>query len=600
MVTASIYAKLFPFLSWVQTFTKETLKLDVNAGLSGAIIVLPQGVAFAAIAGLPPEFGLYSAIVPAIVAALYGSSRHLISGPTTAISLVIYENLSQFYSPFSEEYIGAAFSLTLLTGIIQFLFGLVKLGTLVNFVSHSVVVGFTAGAAVLIGFSQLGNFTGVTFPSGSEFYEKVPYLLNNMGEVSTPALAIALIALLVSVILQKVAPKLPGMLLALISGSIAAVLFGGADAGIKLVGALPSQLPQFVIPHLSMDSVHLLGSSALAIAILGLTEAVSIARSVAMQSKQHIDTNQEFIGQGLSNIIGSFFSCYAASGSFTRTGVNYTAGARTPAAAVFAACFLAGMLLLIAPVTAYLPIPAMAGVLMVVAFKLIDFHHIKSIMKTSRQEFGVMLVTLLATLFLHLEFAIYVGVVLSLLLYINKTSHPELASITLQRDEAGISSFVEVTSEKTLECPQIKIVRLRGEIFFGATNNIVESLHKEIDECPSQTKLLVVLKAVTFIDIAGCEMFAAERDAFREKGCEMYLCSLNKEVRGMLKRAGVLKQFGPDHLFPNKRVAIKKLAATVDTSKCVNCSARIFDECPTRMPNVTPQLHKFTQCSEFN
>lgn len=589
MPTTSAYIRLFPFLSWLQTFTKETFKLDLNAGLSGAIIVLPQGVAFAAIAGLPPEFGLYSAIVPAIVAALFGSSRHLISGPTTAISLVIYENLSQFYTPFSEEYIGAAFSLTLLTGIIQLLFGMIKLGTLVNFVSHSVVVGFTAGAAVLIGFSQLGNFTGVVFPSGSAFYEKVPYLLEHMGEISTPALAIALIALFISVFFQKFAPKLPGMLIALISGGIAALIFGGADAGIKLVGALPSQLPQFVIPHMSFSTVELLGSSALAIAILGLTEAVSIARSVAMQSRQHIDTNQEFVGQGLSNIIGSFFSCYAASGSFTRTGVNYTAGARTPAAAVFAACFLTGILLLIAPITAYLPIPAMAGVLMVVAFKLIDFHHIKGIMKTSRQEFGVMVVTLLATLFLHLEFAIYVGVVLSLLLYINKTSHPELASITLQRDETGISSFVEVTSEEVLECPQIKIVRLRGEIFFGATNNIIESLHKEIDECPTQTKLLVILKAVTFIDIAGCEMFSAERDAFREKGCDMYLSSLNPEVRGMLNRAGVLQRFGTDHIFANKRVAIKKLAASVNTNKCNSCRARIFDECACNIPALGVQ-----------
>lgn len=589
MPTTSAYIKLFPFLSWLQTVSKETLKLDINAGISGAIIVLPQGVAFAAIAGLPPEFGLYSAIVPAIVAALFGSSHHLISGPTTAISLVIFENISQFYAPFSTEYIGAVFSLTLLTGIIQLLFGVIKLGTLVNFVSHSVVVGFTAGAAILIGFSQLGNFTGIKFPSGSKFYEKIPFLVENIQEVSIPASIIALTALSISVLFQRLAPRIPGMLVALIAGSLAAMGFGGAEAGIELVGALPSRLPSFEMPHMSFSTIQQLGSSALAIAILGLTEAVSIARSVSMQSRQHLDTNQEFVGQGLSNIIGSFFSCYAASGSFTRTGVNYTAGAKTPAAAVFAACFLTIILLLIAPVTAYLPIPAMAGVLMVVAFKLIDFHHIKGIMKTSRQEFGVMLVTLLATLFLHLEFAIYVGVVLSLLLYINKTSHPELASITLQRDDAGISSFVEVTTENARECPQIKIVRLRGEIFFGATHNIIEDLHKEIDESSTHTKLLVILKAVTFIDIAGCEMFSTEREAFREKGCEMYLCSLNPEVRGMLHRAGVLQHFGTDHIFANKRVAIKKLAASVDTEKCITCTARIFDECASNTPAFSVQ-----------
>lgn len=275
----------FPFLRWLQTVSKETLKFDLNAGLSGAIIVLPQGVAFAAIAGLPPEYGLYSAIVPAIVAALWGSSNHLISGPTTAISLVIFENLSHLYTPLSSEYIAAAFSLTFLTGIIQLLFGVVRLGTLVNFVSHSVVVGFTAGAAVLIAFSQLGNFIGIQMPAGLLFYQKIPYILQHTSEITMPALVTALLTLAVSLAFQKLAPKLPGMLFALIIGSLTAAAFGGTDAGIKLVGALPSQLPQFTFPDMSLDTIRQLSSSALAIAILGLTEAVSIARSVAMQSR---------------------------------------------------------------------------------------------------------------------------------------------------------------------------------------------------------------------------------------------------------------------------------------------------------------------------
>ena len=579
MPTAITYTSFFPFLSWLQTFSKSTLKFDLNAGLSGAIIVLPQGVAFAAIAGLPPEFGLYSAIVPAIVAALFGSSHHLISGPTTAISLVIYENLSKFYAPFSEEYIAAAFSLALLTGIIQLLFGVIRLGTLVNFVSHSVVVGFTAGAAVLIAFSQLGNFIGMQLPAGLSFYEKIPYVLEHTNDINSSACLIAITALVVSVVLQRYAPKLPSMLFALIIGGVVAFFLGGAEQGIRLVGALPSQLPQFELPQLSFGLIEQLGSSALAIAILGLTEAVSIARSVATQSRQRIDTNQEFIGQGLSNIAGSFFSCFAASGSFTRTGVNYTAGARTPAAAVFAAIFLALIILLIAPITAYLPIPAMAGVLLVVAYRLVDLHHIQSIMKTSRSEFGVMLVTFLATLFLKLEFAIYVGVFLSLLLYLNKTSHPDLTSVAVKRSPTEGATFVNATEEHVLECPQIKVVRLDGEVYFGAINHIIEDLHKAIDDSPEQSKLLIVLKGVTFIDIAGCDMFSFENTSLKLEGRELYLCSLKREVHDMLERAGVLKQIGYDHIFQTKRIAIEKLVKSVNEERCCSCSARVFDEC---------------------
>lgn len=587
MPAAITYTSIFPFLSWLQTFSKSTLKFDLNAGLSGAIIVLPQGVAFAAIAGLPPEFGLYSAIVPAIVAALFGSSHHLISGPTTAISLVIYENLSKFYAPFSEEYIAAAFSLALLTGVIQLLFGVIRLGTLVNFVSHSVVVGFTAGAAVLIAFSQLGNFIGMQLPSGLSFYEKIPYVLEHTSDINFSACLIAITALVVSVTSQRYAPKLPSMLFALIIGGVVALILGGADQGIRLVGALPSQLPQFELPQLSFGLIEQLGSSALAIAILGLTEAVSIARSVATQSRQRIDTNQEFIGQGLSNIAGSFFSCFAASGSFTRTGVNYTAGAKTPAAAVFAAIFLALIILLIAPVTAYLPIPAMAGVLLVVAYRLVDLHHIQSIMNTSRSEFGVMLVTFLATLFLKLEFAIYVGVFLSLLLYLNKTSHPDLTSVAVKRSPTEGSTFVNATEEHVLECPQIKVVRLDGEVYFGAINHIIEDLHKAIDDSPEQSKLLIVLKGVTFIDIAGCDMFSFENTSLKLEGRELFLCSLKREVHDMLERAGVLKQIGYDHVFQTKRIAIEKLVKSVNEERCCSCHARVFDECAGQCASLT-------------
>lgn len=589
------WKNLLPFLGWIELVTSRTIRADIFAGLTGAVIVLPQGVAFATIAGLPPEYGLYSAIVPAIIAALFGSSFHLISGPTTAISLVVFANVSLLAEPFTAEYIAKVLALTLMAGCIQFGLGLARLGGLVNFVSHSVVVGFTAGAAILIATSQLGNFAGIEFPAGLGFFEKWTHVFSHLGQISLPVLAVALTTLLLSLLLKSRWPKQPGMLYAMIAGSILAQLLGGEQAGIALVGSLPAHLPEFSMPDLSMETLRELAPGALAVAMLGLAEAVSIGRSVATHSRQFINNNQEFIGQGLSNIVGSFFSSYAASGSFTRTGLNYTAGAKTPLAAVFAATFLAGILLLIAPLTAYLPIASMAGVLMLVAYRLIDFRHIRDIMNTSRSEFSVLAVTFTATLVLHLEFAIYVGVLLSLLLYLNKASHPHLVTLTprLQQGPRSIShdrDFMQSDGGTEIECPQTKIIRLDGEIFFGAVNHIIEELHHIVRDSPEQCHILIVCDGINFIDVAGCDMLAHEAHALRVDGRQLYLSSLKPEVREMLEKAGTLRAIGYDNIFENKREAIRGVTELLDPERCRHCTVRIFEECD-RKPKAKLPLY---------
>ncbi|MDH5298191.1 MAG: SulP family inorganic anion transporter, partial [Desulfobulbaceae bacterium] len=431
----SAVLKFFPFLRWRTLVSKRTARADLIAGITGAIIVLPQGVAFAIIAGLPPEYGLYSAMVPAIIAALFGSSHHLISGPTTAISIVVFSTISPLAIPASPEYIGMVLTMTFLAGLFQLTLGVARLGALINFVSHSVVVGFTAGAAVLIATSQMSNVMGVAIAKKHSFIHIWAELFSRISETNPHVLAIAVVTLLVALGFKVLLPRWPGMLVAMVGGSFLALFLDATEHGVRLVGALPAHLPPLSAPDLSTASIRQLAPAALAVAMLGLTEAVSIARSVATRSEQRIDPNQEFIGQGLSNVVGSFFSSYAASGSFTRTGVNYSAGAKTPLAAVFAAVSLAAILLLIAPLTAYLPIPSMAGILLLVAYSLVDMHHIKRIARTSRPEAMVLLTTFLATLFVELEFAIYAGVILSLLLYLNRTSHPHF--VTMVPDPAS-------------------------------------------------------------------------------------------------------------------------------------------------------------------
>jgi SulP family sulfate permease len=569
---------IFPALGWWPFVTRRTLKSDLIAGFTGAIIVLPQGVAFAMIAGLPPEYGLYTAIVPAIVAALFGSSFHLVSGPTTAISIVIFTTVSPLVPVGSQAYLEMVLTITFLAGLFQFSLGTARLGALVNFVSHSVVVGFTAGAALLIATSQLGNFLGVPGSKRHAFIHIWADLLQHLSAVNPVVVAIAGTTLAFALVFRRYLPKMPGMLFAMVIGSLLSLLLHGKEHGVRLVGSLPAHLPPLSMPDLSTANIRSLAPAALAVAMLGLAEAVSIARAVATRSHQRIDSSQEFIGQGLANMVGSFFSSYASSGSFTRTGVNFDAGARTPMAAAFAAVALALILLLIAPLTAYLPIPAMAGVLLLVAWNLIDVHHISVIMRTSRQEAAVMAVTFLATLLVELEFAIYVGVMLSLLLYLNRTSHPGFVTLVAEHQDDH-QSFINVDRKHLPECPQLKILRVDGSLFFGAVNHFADALHAVERESPEQAHILIVGGGINFIDVAGCETLANEAHRMHLEGRKLYLCSMKGEVVEMLHRGGYIDRIGEENILGSKQAALRTLVPRLDPERCRICSIRVFDEC---------------------
>jgi len=440
------------------------------------------------------------------------------------------------------------------------------------------VVGFTAGAAVLIATSQMSNIIGITIPKKHSFIHIWAEVFSRISEANSYVLSIAIVTLVVAIVCKILLPRWPGMLLAMIAGSMMAVFLDAKDHGVRLIGALPGHLPPLSSPDLTTASLRQLAPAALAVAMLGLTEAVSIARSVATKSEQRIDSNQEFIGQGLSNIIGSFFSSYASSGSFTRTGVNFNSGAQTPLAAVFAAVSLAVILLLIAPLTAYLPIPAMAGILLLVAYSLIDMHHIRRIIRTSRPEAVVLLTTFLATLFVELEFAIYAGVILSLLLYLNRTSHPHFVTM-VPNPESHRRSFINILHMPMPECPQLKVIRIDGSIFFGAVNHIAEEIDKLRKQNPEQCHILVLGSGINFIDVAGCEMLATEAHSLHLTGGKLYLSGLKSEVLEVLRRGGYLKQIGEENIFHSKNVAVRSIVRRLDPQRCRYCKARIFNEC---------------------
>jgi sulfate permease, SulP family len=569
----------FPFLNWIVQVDRRSLIADLSAALTGAVVVLPQGVAFAMIAGLPPQYGLYTAIIVPIVAALFGSSLHLVSGPTTAISIVIFGVISTYAEPGSAEFITLAFALTLMAGVYQLIFGIVKLGQLANFVSHAVVIGFTAGAAFLIAASQLKNVMGVEITQSTSFVSTLFALFNNALTTNVYALLIAVPTLLMAIIIHKFHPRLPHLLLAILFGSVVGILIDAPHHGVAMVGELPNDLPPFSVPEISLSTIRDLAPGALAIAVLGLIEAVSIARSIASHSHQRIDANQEFVGQGLSNIVGSFFSCYAGSGSFTRSGINFSAGAKTPIAAILAAFFLALMLVFIAPLAAYLPIPAMGAVIFLVAYNLIDFKNIKIILGVSRAESAVLIVTFCATLILELEFAIFAGVLLSLVLYLNQTAHPRISSI-IPNPDTQPRRFESVATHSNRRCPQLDILEISGAIFFGSADSISQRIQVVYKRKPSYRHVLIVASKVSLIDVSGAEMLVEEAKALRERGGDLYISGLNLDDRAFLKRGGYLQEIGRKNIFYNKKRALPVIVSRLNVEQCAICQRRIFEECP--------------------
>jgi SulP family sulfate permease len=567
-----------PFLKWWPRVTPTTLRADVIAGLTGAILALPQGVAFATIAGMPPQYGLYAGMVPAIVAALFGSSWQLVSGPTTAASLVLFSSLSKYAVPGSAEYVQLALTLTIMVGLIELAMGLARLGALVNFISHSVVVGFTAGAALLIASSQFKHFFGVEMPRGGHFHQTVYGVAIQWADFNPYVVGVGLAAMTSGLLIRRFLPKVPYMIVAMLVGC--AVSFGFSRflgvADIPMVGALPSSLPPLSSPHFTLNTIRDLTPVALAMTLFALTEAVSIARSLAVKTGQDLDGNQEFVGQGLSNMVGSFFSGYVSTGSFNRSGLNFQAGAKTPLAAIFAGVLLMVVVLVVAPYASYLPNAAMAGILFLVAWGLIDFHHIKRILKTSRAESVILVVTFLATLFLELEFAIFFGVLLSLMVYLNQTSHPRVLS---RVPDPRNPNRAFTTDPLLPECPQLKIIRIDGSLFFGAINHVQEQLRQLFRASSEQKNFLLIFAGVNFVDMAGADFIVDLIRKEQEKGEKLYLCEIKKPVLEALKKSGNGDVLRADNVFELKNEAVAAIFKRLDRDICARCQARIFLEC---------------------
>jgi len=572
-------AKIFPFIAWFRLTTIETIKADFFAGLTGAIIVLPQSVAFATIAGMPPEYGLYTAMVIPIVAALFGSSFHLVSGPTTAISIVVFAAVSKYAEPGSAEFVSLALTLTFLAGVYQLVFGLAKFGMLVNFVSHNVVIGFTAGAALLIASSQIPYIVGIDIPRGGDFLNTWFDIYTGVGEFNIYLLIVGLGTLVTAIVVKILKPKFPNLLIGMLVGGLLAFYLSGFTDSIKTVGAMPAYFPPLSTPDFSLNSLKALAPEAFAIALLGLIEASSIGRSIATKSNQRINANQEFIGQGTSNIVGSFFSSYASSGSFTRSGVNFESGARTPLSAILAALFLMVIVLLVAPLISYLPLAAMAGVILLVAYNLIDFKNIKKTFTYSKSESVIFTATFLATLLFELEFAIYLGVLLSLMLFIAKTSTPDVHTLAFGTPPGeGDRRLQSIRKAPLVQCPQLKIIRIDMSIYFGSINHIQKQISQIVDN-QRIYHILIVASGVNFIDLAGIEALLIENKRLKAQNGSLYFVAVKSTAYEFMEKVNFVNEIGRDNFFDSKADAINVLYDRLDKNKCETCQALVFKEC---------------------
>lgn len=568
---------LAPFLSWIRRYRRPHFQADLFAGLTVAVVALPQSMAYALIAGLPVQYGLYASIVPTLAACLWGSSAHLITGPTTAVSLVVFSSLANLAPGGTPAYIELAFGLAGFAGLIQIVMGAARLGNLLDFVSRSVLLGFTAGAAVLIAFKQLPGLFGLTVPQGGHFVVTLGHLLGHLHRSHLITLALGVLTMAVILGVKKARPAWPGTLIALVLAGLLVSVFRLDEKGVAVVGTVPRSLPPFHLPSWeAVDHLGQLASGALAIALLGLVEAVSIAKSIADQTRQRLNVNREFVGQGLANLSAAFFSGYPVSGSFTRSAVNFRSGARTPLSGILSALAVAATVLAAAPLAGVLPLAGLAGVLVLVAFDMVHWADIRQTIRATRGDAAVLVVTFLSTLLLNIEFAIYVGVLLSIGLHLAKTAHPQ---INEEIPDFQTGKMKPAALEDN--CPQVEIVYIEGSLFFGSAAFVQEDLLRRLRNHPHTGNLLIRMHRVNTLDASGVHVLELLLEEARRRGGDLYLAGVNQRVFAVFRDSGFLKELGETHLRDTTGSALRyAMRETFCPAVCAACDLVIFHECP--------------------
>jgi len=567
----------------VRGYKREDLRPDLLAGLTVAIVMLPQAIAYALVAELPPQMGLYAAIIATVVGALWGSSHHLHTGPTNTTSLIVLSGLMAVAVPGTPEFIVAAGVMAIWVGVVRLGLGLARMGVLANFVSDAVVVGFTGGAGILIVLNQIKHIFRLDIGLHPLISDTLIEVGQEIGLLHWQSLLIGLGTIVFLVLQRRFKPKWPGPLIAMVLGSVIVGVFSLDQQGVVVLGDIPRTLPPLSLESVfDFGLVRSMASGIFAVAIIGLVEATSISRAVAARSGQYLQSNQEFVGQGLANIAAGMFSGYPCSGSLTRSVVNYEAGSRTQMGAVFSSFFVLLAMLLFAPWATFLPRAALSGLLVVTGSRMMNIAEMKRIRATSLGDTLTMGITFAATLLLPLETAVFTGVLVSFARYIYTTSSPKVESMVPDKE----FEHFEYQPDKP-ECPQLGALTIEGSLYFGATQHVEDQIRANIEQHPDQQYLLLRLHRVNICDISGLHMLETVVRLYRQKGGDVFVVGVREAVWNKMELSGFTKMLGYRNYFAQER-AIPAIFDVLNPTICIyKCPHRVWKECQRLPKNET-------------
>jgi SulP family sulfate permease len=549
--------KIIPILEWLPNYNKSLFKDDLVAGVTVGIILIPQGIAYALIAGLPPIYGLYCALVPQVMYVIFGSSRQVAIGPVAMDSLIVATGVSTLALAGSESYIGIAILLALMVGAIQFIMGVFSLGFIVNFLSKPVITGFTSAVALIIGLNQFRNLLGVDFLQSDQVQYVFEDIWLQISSYNHHTTIIGLLSVIVIIIFRKINKKIPNALIVVIIGILIMKYFGKSFNDVAIVKDIPSGLPTFGIPEFELEQIKELLPIALTLVMVGYLETISIGKSLeAKQDEYRIRPNQELIALGLSNMVGSLFKAYPSTSSFSRSAINQESGAKTGMAALISVVMVVCTLLFLTPLFYHLPKTVLAAIIIVAVFNLINVKEAQFLWKANKLDFWLMLSTFCATLFLGIEFGIVVGVGLSLIVLIYRTSRPyvtELGKVPDSNFYKNKNRFEEVIIED-----DILVFRFDAQLFYANSSYFRDNLDQMASKKGKALKLIVLdAESINRVDSTGLEMLKERVKFYKKKEITFYFAGVKGPVRDDLFRSGILEIIDINHFFMRVNQAVK-------------------------------------------
>jgi SulP family sulfate permease len=549
--------KFIPILEWLPNYQKSWFKDDFGAGLTVGIMLIPQGIAYAMIAGLPPIYGLYTAMIPQIIYAIFGTSRQLAVGPVAMDSLIVASGVATLAEVGTEHFIEFAILLAFIMGVLQVLFGMFKLGFLVNFLSRPVISGFTSAAALIIALSQLKNLLGVNLQKGNKIHELLIEVYKHISEINWVTFAIGIISILILVFFKKLTKKIPAALVLVILGIVAVKYLNLNEIGVKIIGDIPQGLPAFKMPRFSLDIIVDLFPIALTLSFIAFLEAISVAKAIELKHNNYkVNPNQELIAIGMGNIVGSFFQTYPATGGLSRSAVNNQIGAKTPMAAIISSIIVGLTLLFLTPVFYYLPEAVLAAIIIVAVFGLLDFTVPKQLLKYSKRELVILNITLIVTATIGIKEGIFIGVVLSLGMLIYRSTKPHIAILGkipnthFYRNIKRFEGLLEIN-------PAILIVRFDAQLFFANVQYFKDQLEDFVNEKGADLKLIIIDgESINTIDSSGIYMFNDVISKYHNQQIEIALTGMKGPVRDVLEKSGVMKKISYENCFMSIQQAV--------------------------------------------